>query len=275
MDFLEEQFPIAGDGAMGTELMNAGIQLESCFEELCVSRPELVAAIHEHYIEAGARVIRTNSFGANAIRLAQFGWEKRVNELNWSAAQLARQSTRGKGVYVAGSVGPTGVRSEEVFRQQIGALLEGGVQLIFLETFTDPEELALALYVKQSLHHCPVVCSLACAPDGRFSTGVTLGEALKKLRDLGADLVGVNCVNGLQAMLALCRATPGIESAFPNAGLPEKQADGRYIYSTSPDAFARGAMELAQAGVRLIGGCCGIGPLHIEAMTGALKKLPC
>jgi len=281
MDFLEEPLTLPGDGAMGTELINAGIPMGSCFEELCVSEPDRIAGIHESYIKAGARVIRTNSFGANANRLAKFGYENRVNEFNWAAAQIAQQCARGTGVYVAGSVGPLGITktsdSEIIFREQIGALLEGGVQLIFLETFTDPEELALAFYIKQSLHHCPTICSLACTPDGRFPSGTTLASALEKLRDLGADLVGVNCVNGMEAMSQLCRETAGIESAYPNAGLPKKSSEGRWIYPTTPDEFSKMTSELVQTGVRLIGGCCGMGPLHIEAMSRALKKIenPC
>jgi homocysteine S-methyltransferase len=283
MNILEELETtiLPGDGAMGTEIMEAGIPPGNCFEELCVSRPELVSGIHESYIQAGARLIRTNSFGANAARLAAFGFEKRVNEINWSAAQLAKQCARGKGVYVAGSVGPLalnaaqaterGTNREALFREQIGALLDGGVNLIFLETFTDPEELALAFYVKQSLHHCPVICSMACAPDGVLPGGDPLDTALGKLRDLGADLTGVNCVNGMNAALRLCTETPGIQSAFPNAGLPERRADGGFLYHTTPEEFAGAATSIARSGVRLIGGCCGIGPRHIAAMTSALK----
>ena len=278
MNFLEEPSILPGDGAMGTELINAGIPLGSCLEELNISRPELITGIHESYIKAGARVIRTNSFGANTNRLSKFGFENRVNEFNWAAAQLARQCTRGKGVYVAGSIGPSGITDqrsrESLFREQIGALLEGGVQIIFLETFTDPEELALALYIKQSLHHCPALCSLACAPDGRFPSGTTLTEALSKLQDLGADLVGVNCINGLEAVRRLYRESQGIEFAYPNAGLPTPSKDGRFTYSTTPEEFAKLAVELAESGLHLIGGCCGMGPLHIEAMASALKKIP-
>ena len=286
MDFLDELETglIPGDGATGTELMRAGVPAGSCFEELCVSRPELVAGIHDAYINAGARLIRTNSFGANAARLARHGLERRVNEFNWSAAQLARQCARGKGVYVAGSVGPLalaatgtvehGIDREALFREQIGALLDGGAQLIFLETFTDPEELALALRAKQSLHHCPVVCSMACSPDGLLPSGMRLETALADFRDAGADLAGANCVNGPEAMLALCERIPGIQSAFPNAGLPDQQPGGGLVYKTTPAEFAAAAVGIAHFGARLIGGCCGIGPRHIETMTAALAGKP-
>jgi methionine synthase / methylenetetrahydrofolate reductase(NADPH) len=274
MDFTDELQSkiIPGDGAMGTMLMTSGVGLEQCFEELCVSDPDVVRGIHEQYIAAGARLIRTNSFGANAVRLARFGLEHRVNEINWSASQLARDCARGKGTRVAGSVGPLGISSaeaeaqgidrEDVFREQIGALLDGGAQMIFLETFTDLDELLLALYVKQSLHHCPAICSLASA--------IALGGAFEKMREKDADVVGVNCVDGA-AMLRLLdeMAAPEIFSAFPSAGIPRK-IDGRLEYDLTPDDFAKNARSLAEQGARLIGGCCGTTPEHIAAMTKEL-----
>ena len=286
MDILDEleNHILPGDGAMGTQLMEHGISLERCFEELCVSQPDLVSGIHESYIAAGARVIETNSFGSNAVRLEKFGFEKRVNEINWTAAQLAKQAAKGKNVYVAGSVGPLGITAgqakergidrKSVFQEQIGALLDGGVNLIMLETFLDLEELELALYVKQSLHHCPVICSMACNEEGRLSSGVLLADAFTKLRGLDADIVGINCVNGPQATLNLFKRIPveGLISVFPNAGLPAYY-EGRFLYSTTPEYFARAAKSLAEQGARLIGGCCGTGPQHIAAMVEELKGL--
>lgn len=286
MDFLDEleHSILPGDGAIGTQLMAANVPIERCFEELCVSQPELIARVHADYIAAGARVVETNSFGANAVRLEKHGFEKRVNEINWSAAQLARQAVRGKSVYVAGSVGPMGITADQArergidrkaaFQEQMGALLDGKVDLIFLETFLDLDELILALEVKQALHHCPVVCSLACTEEGRLPSGVTLVEAFEKLRALGADVVGVNCVNGPQAMLRLYERIPaeGLLSAYPNAGYP-RYHDGRFLYATAPAYFAQAARDLAGQGARLIGGCCGIGPDGIAAMVEALAGL--
>ncbi len=287
MDLLDEMQTriVPGDGAMGTVLIEENVPLERCFEELCVSRPELICGIHERYIAAGARVIETNTFGANAVRLEKYGFEKRVNEINWSAAQLAKQTARGKDVYIAGSVGPLGITADQarergidreaVFREQIGALLDGGVQLIFLETFSDLEEIALALHVKQSLHHCPAICSMACNEEGRLPSGVLLAEAFEKLKALDADVVGANCLNGPQAMLRLFEKIPldgSLLSAFPNAGYP-KYHDGRYLYYTTPEYFAQSARGLADQGARLIGGCCGIGPEHIAMMVEALRDL--
>ena len=286
MDLLDELQSdiLPGDGAMGTMIMEAGIPIERNFEELCVSQPDLISGIHAQYVAAGARVIETNSFGGNAVRLARHGLEHRVNELNWSAAQLAKDAARGKNVHVGGSVGPLGITAdqakeqginrEDVFREQIGALLDGGVNLIFLETFTDLDELLLALYVKKSLHHCPVVCSLSCSEEGRLPSGMAIADAFEKLRAEDADITGANCLNGPQAMLRLFEKIPaeGLLSAFPNAGYP-KYHEGRFLYYTTPGYFAQSARQLAAQGARLIGGCCGIGPQHIAAMVPALKGL--
>jgi homocysteine S-methyltransferase len=286
MDFLDELQDriIPGDGAMGTLLMERGVPLERCFEELCVSAPDTIRGVHRDYIAAGARVIETNSFGANAVRLARHGLEHRVSELNWAAAQLARECARGKSVYVAGSVGPLAMSAEQasergldraaLFREQIGALLDGGVQLIFLETFLDLEELLIALEIKQSLHHCPAICSLACNEEGRLRDGTSITEAFARLRQADADVVGINCVNGPQAMVRLLGhlTREGVFSAFPNAGYPQF-FEGRFIYFTTPQYFARSAVELAKRGARLIGGCCGTAPEHIAAMAEALKEV--
>ena len=285
MDFLDELESriIPADGAMGTELIAANIPAETCFEELCVSQPDLVCDIHDRYLAAGARLIETNTFGANAVRLARHGLEHRVNEINWSAAQLAKQCVRGKNAYVAGSVGPLGIDAAQagergldraaIFREQLGALLDGGVNLIIFETFTDLEELALALYVKQSLHHCPAVCSVVCDENGALPSGISLADAFTKLRALDAEVVGVNCVESA-TMTRVFNNVPddGLRAAFANAGNP-KSRDARLVHDTTPDDFAQSARSLANRGVRLIGGCCGTGPRHIAAMVAALENV--
>jgi homocysteine S-methyltransferase len=279
MDFLDElqHRVLLGDGAMGTELLAAGVPPGRCLEELCVSSPDLVRGLHERYIEAGARVIETNSFGANAVRLAQHGCEHRVNELNWTAAQLAKDVARGKDVYVAGCVGPLGITAEaaaargidrhEVFTEQIGALLDGGCQLIILETFLDAEELLIALAAKQALHHCPVVALLTGNDPGEFRA------AAAKVRAADAEVVGVNCVDGTHALHLLegLDATEPL-AAFPSAGLPRTH-DHQLTYPMSPEAFAAGALTLVDRGVRLLGGCCGVSPQHIAAMAAAVGEL--
>ena len=262
---------------MGTELRGVGVPPGRCLEELCVSQPDLVRGIHESYIAAGARLIETNSFGANAVRLAQHGCEHRVSELNWTAAQLARDVAKGKGVYVAGCVGPLGITAEEaaargidrheIFTEQIGALLDGGCQLIFLETFLDADELLIALQAKQALHHCPVVALLTGNDPAEFAA------AAAKVRAAEAEVVGVNCVDGKHAFHLLEGLDAGEPlAAFPSAGLPQTH-DSQLTYPTSPEAFAAGALALADRGVRLLGGCCGVGPRHIAAMAAALKEM--
>jgi homocysteine S-methyltransferase len=289
MDLIDELSSrvLCGDGAMGTALMEAAdAPLDHCLEEFCLSAPELIGRIHGQYIDAGARVIETNSFGANAVRLRRHGLEGRVNEINWTAAQHARQAARGKEVYVAGSVGPLGISAEEaqaegidrraVFQEQIGALLDGGVDLIFFETFLDLDELSLALEIKQGLHHCPVVCSMACAEEGRLPSGLPVADALAKLRAQGADIAGVNCVNGPHAMIRLLEHLPVAEgellSAYPNAGYPRFH-EGRFLYYTAPEYFAKAAREMVAQGARLVGGCCGIGPSQVAAMAAAVREL--
>ena len=283
MNLLEEleNHSLCGDGAVGTLLIERGIAPEECLEALCLSRPELVSQIHSEYIAAGARIIETNSFGANAVRLARHRLSNRVNELNWQAAQLARQGSRKK-AYVAGSVGPlgisraeaerSGIDREECFRTQMGALLEGGVDLIFLETFQDLDELILALHVKQSLHHCPAICSLAPDQDGRLPSGLSLDEAFARLIDHDAEIVGINCVNGPEAALRLIEnlSLPELPLAvYPNAGLPRHEG-GRLVYDLTPASFAQAGVSLAKRGACIVGGCCGTTPAHIAALSQSL-----
>ena len=277
MAFLDDlqDHPLLGDGAMGTELLAAGVPRGACFEELCVSAQERVQAVHNAYIAAGARVIRTNSFGANSARLAAHGFENRVSEINWTAAQLARDCARGKGVSVAGCVGPLGPGTADldraaIFTEQIGALLDGGAQLIVLETFTDLDELLIALEMKHSLHHCPVIASLACDAAGKLPDGTTLAAAWARLRAGDADIVGINCLDPDAAVTALATASdPGPISVFPSAGLPSENA-GRLMYPVTPAEFAAASVRLTERGVHLLGGCCGVGPAHLAALGAAL-----
>jgi methionine synthase / methylenetetrahydrofolate reductase(NADPH) len=279
MDLLEELQTqvLCGDGAIGTMLIEAGIPLTCCFEELCVTEPERIEEIHRQYISAGARVIETNTFGANAVRLAIFGLEGRVVEINHAAAQLANNTARGKNVYVAGSVGPLGISKEDArmrgidrrrcFQEQITALIEGGVDLIFFETFIDFEEMEIAFRARKEVGAGGSICSFTCAPEGRLSSGMLLEEAFGKLRSLGAEMVGVNCMNGPHDMAQLIQQDSlGVPlAAYPNAGHPEYRA-GRFIYHAAPDDFALAARQMIAKGTRLVGGCCGTTPKHVEAI---------
>jgi homocysteine S-methyltransferase len=286
MDLLDELQTrvLCGDGAIGTLLLEAGIPIERCFEELCVSEPDRIEAIHQQYIAAGTRIIKTNTFGGNAVRLERFGFEDRVAEINRAAAQIAAKVARGKNVYVAGSVGPLGIDGEEaaargidrteVFHEQISALLDGGVDLIFFETFTDFTEMEIAWRVANKSSAALAICSFACAPEGRISSGMLLVDGFEKLYELGAKIVGVNCMNGPHGMVQLLERLPAKDlfSVYPNAGQP-KYHEGRFIYDTAPDYFARSARELVAEGARLIGGCCGTNPVHVAAIAAAIAEL--
>lgn len=277
---------LCGDGAIGTLLAERGVPAGSCFEELCLSRPELISSLHADYLAAGAQILTTDSFGANALKLATFGLQERVTEINRAAAALAKKAVADSGItaWVAGSVGPLGIPQgdvslgdldrEAIFRTQIAGLLEGGADIILLETFQDPGELHLALRVAKSLGDTPVITLLASPESGRLPGGDPIGEALDGLSEAGADVVGLNCVNGPQAMLRLLdKIAPRRPLAlFPNAGRPSYQ-EGRISYGTSPEYFADLGRRMAESGASLVGGCCGTSPEHIRALSVALHGL--
>ena len=268
---------------MGTLLAERGIPTGSCFEELCLSQPETIGLIHGEYLQAGARIITTNSFGANARKLRAFGLEARVSDINRAAARLAREAVvaSGRNALVAGSVGPLGAQKgeaelipESLVLEQISGLLKGGADLILLETFQNPEELSLALRVAKSLGNKPVITLIASPESGRLPGGAWIGDVLESLGEQGADLVGLNCVNGPQAMLRLVeKIAPSRPLAvYPNAGRPNYQ-EGRIAYGTSPEYFADLGRRMAEAGAALVGGCCGTSPFHIAALSKELQGL--
>ena len=269
---------------MGTLLLADGIPRDRCFEELCVTEPDRIETIHQEYVAVGARVIETNSFGANAVRLERFGFEGRVEEINRAAAQIALKTARGKDVYVAGSVGPLGISGDEAasrgidredcFREQVTALLEGGAQMIFFETFMDFEEMEIALRARKEIDDGLTICSFACGPEGRISSGMLLVDVFTKLRNLNAQIVGVNCMNDPHGTVQLLQSMPAkfLLSAYPNAGYPEDY-EGQLIYNTAPEDFAQSVREMVAEGVRLIGGCCGTNPRHIAAIAAEIVNL--
>jgi methionine synthase / methylenetetrahydrofolate reductase(NADPH) len=287
MDFLDELSGsvLCGDGAMGTELMSAGVPVDVCFEELTVSSADLVSRIHESYVQAGARLIETNTFGANAARLAKHGLENRVVELNQAAVRLARKTIGSRPVYLAGSIGPSGlvihrtdtqpVDQSQLFRKQAEALLDAGVDIIFLETFLDFNEIQIAFdAVRKTDPKIPVICSMVSSEEGRLPSSLPVVQAFRELTRLGANMVGVNCVTGPHAMLQILRRIPTdfLISAFPNAGYPHYH-DGRFLYNLSPEYFGKAAKEFVEQGARLVGGCCGVGPQHIHEMAKAIAGL--
>lgn len=286
MNFLDQlrSGVLCGDGAMGTMLLDAGVPIEGCLEHLNLTRPELVSDIHHQYAAAGARILTTNSFGANAVRLARHGLEGEVAQLNAAAVRLARAEVR-DGAFVAASVGPTGCPAEtllergidrrSVFREQLTALLDAGADVILFETFLDADELADALTEKMALSRdIPAIASFSCAEEGYLPSGQSLLAAFQRMRLLGAEITGVNCLQGPMAMVRLLERIPVAEgellSAFPNAGYP-RYVEGRYTYNPDPAYFARIALDFVREGARLIGGCCGTNPAIIKAMAEALR----
>ncbi|HEY6871318.1 MAG TPA: bifunctional homocysteine S-methyltransferase/methylenetetrahydrofolate reductase [Geobacteraceae bacterium] len=285
MNFLDtlKNEVLVGDGAIGTMLYAKGVGLDVNFEHLNLVRPELVLELHGEYVAAGARVIETNTFGANYTKLQAIGLEKKVREINLQGARLARRAAAGDGLFVAGSVGPlVRIRGEErelstnetlaVFREQCRALADGGVDLIVLETFSDPEQVKSALAAAKETG-LPVIASMAYLEGGRTAGGAEVEAITTELAAAGADMIGVNCGAGplevLRNVSRMARVTDLPLAAYPNSGFPEF-VDGRYIYRATPEYFADMALEMAQAGASLVGGCCGTTPEHIRRIAEKL-----
>ncbi|MHB8094046.1 MAG: bifunctional homocysteine S-methyltransferase/methylenetetrahydrofolate reductase [Candidatus Aminicenantales bacterium] len=275
------------DGGMGTMLYSKGIFINACFDELNLTAPGLVREIHAEYIRSGADIVETNTFGANRIKLKKHGLDDKVAVINESGARMAREAA-GEGNFVAGSIGPLGVRiepwgptaradAEAAFEEQARALAGAGVDLFILETFSDLDELHLAIdAVRRAAKDLPVVAQMTIEEDGNSLDGMTPGVFARRLEDWGADVVGVNCSVGPASMLDCIEkmaATASVPlSAMPNAGVP-REVEGRNIYLCSPDYMAEYARRFILAGVKLLGGCCGTTPAHIKAMRGAIRSL--
>ncbi|MBO8171199.1 MAG: bifunctional homocysteine S-methyltransferase/methylenetetrahydrofolate reductase [Bacillaceae bacterium] len=282
-DYLTDHL-LVGDGAMATYLYGQGVPVGVCYEELNLSRPELIASVHRAYYEAGARFITTNTFGAHRESLARYGLEDQLHEINRVAAEIARKAV-GTDAYVVGSVGSIragkvsnspmeGYRSQ--YREQVEALLDGGVDGILLETFLDVEELLLVLDEIRPLTSLPIIAQLALMEVGRTRDGYSLSEAFQILKESGADILGLNCRMGPAEMFRSIENALVPEdtplSIFPNAGRLAF-TDGEYAYKSSPQYFAENARRFREQGVRLIGGCCGTTPEHIREMAEALNGL--
>ncbi|MDT8341238.1 MAG: bifunctional homocysteine S-methyltransferase/methylenetetrahydrofolate reductase [Longimicrobiales bacterium] len=274
------------DGAMGTVLYDRGVFVNVCYDALVLEEPERVAGIHREYVEAGAEILETNTFGANPVKLSAHGLEHRTEEINRAAATLARAAA-GEAAFVLGAVGPLGVRlepwgptaveeAEAFFRRQIAGLLEGGAHGIVLETFADLHELETALRTARSLTELPVWAQFTVGADGTTALGTEAVTAARRLQELGADVVGLNCSVGPAAMLdtmeVLADALDVPLSAQPNAGLPRTVGD-RKMYLASPEYMARYARRFVEAGVRFVGGCCGTTPEHTRQMGRVLRGL--
>ena len=283
LDALEERVLVC-DGAMGTRLYAKGVFINRSFDALNITQPDLVAEVHQEYVRAGADVIETNTFGANRIRLGSFGLADRMYEINVQGAKIARQAARDL-AYVAGAIGPLGVRIEpwgktgvdearEYFREQAQALADGGVDLFILETFRDLNEIGAAIDAVRSVSDLPIVAQMTTEEDGNTLDGTPPERFAPDLERRGATIIGLNCAVGPAPMLdtieRMAAVTTRRLSAQPNAGQP-RDVEGRNIYLCSPEYMASYAKRFVQHNVRLVGGCCGTTPEHIQQMKAAVR----
>jgi len=280
--------PLLGDGAMGTMLYANGVSFDKCFDQQNVINPALVAEIHRAYIEAGAQLIETNTFGANRFKLTAHGLEDRVAEINGAAVELARRVVRASSrpVYIGGSVGPLGVRlapfgriqptqAYTAFHEQIAALVNAGVDLVVVETISDLHEIAEAVRAAHDVAvNVPVMATMTFTQDDRTLLGDGPQKVAQQLTGLGADIIGVNCSGGpaqVLRILKMMRSTAP-QARFgvrPNAGWPT-HVGGRIMYPATPEYFGEYAIAFVDAGASIVGGCCGTTPEHVSAMRVAL-----
>lgn len=279
--------PLLADGAMGTVLLASGARVEQCLDALNLEQPDWVRDIHLAYIRAGAEVIQTNTFGASAPRLEEYGFAGQVRDINFRGVKLAREAREisGKSVWLAGTIGPLGRRArrgdelrtdvaEAAFAEQMAALWEAGADLLILETFSDLPELLVALRQARATTDLPVVAEVTFGNDGVTGDGSIPADVAHALAAAGADVAGVNCSLGPARLLDFVSEMRAAEpelplSAMPNAGLPYRSG-ARMIYPTAPHYFAERTPQFLAQGVVLVGGCCGTTPSHIASMREAL-----
>jgi methionine synthase I (cobalamin-dependent)/5,10-methylenetetrahydrofolate reductase len=289
MDFIQavaDEHVYLFDGAMGTMLYAKGVFINKCYDELNLRNPEIVLEVHRQYVKAGAEILETNTYGANRVKLHGFGIEDELRDINMRAVELARKAA-GDAVYVAGAIGPLGIRIEpygptgidearDIFREQAQALLEAGVDLFICETFSNVTEMEQAIAAIRDVCMLPVVAQMTIGVDGRTVFGDTPRVLAQRLDRAGADVIGLNCSIGPDVMLdaieEMAAATAKKISCQPNAGLP-RDVNGRQMYMASPDYFAKYAKRLIHKGVKFIGGCCGTTPEHIKMMADAVRPL--
>ncbi|MDP3065009.1 MAG: bifunctional homocysteine S-methyltransferase/methylenetetrahydrofolate reductase [Chloroflexota bacterium] len=282
--------PVLCDGAMGTLLYaRGGVPFGRCFDELDLTRPDLVRSVHLDYIRAGAEIIETNTFGANAIRLSGHGLDARTAEINAAGVRLAIEARDlcGQHVWIAGAVGPLGrglapmghiapSRARAVFQEQIAALATAGADLLILETFGDLREMTEAVLAARSVCALSIIAQMAFNEDGRTLAGDSPQDVVSALEGLGVTALGANCSIGSEPMLRVIEAMAGVThiplSAQPNAGFPA-YVSGRYVYLASPEHMADYARRMVEAGAAVVGGCCGTTHEHVSAMRDATRGL--
>lgn len=285
-DLIESDGIYVFDGAMGTRLYEKGVYINRSYDELNLINKDLVREVHEEYIRAGAEIIQTNTFSANVNKLQQFGLDSQQREIILSAVKIAREAAGGK-VYVAGTIGPLGLRIEPygptsfdeaktMFRQQAEALLEGGIDVFVLDTFSDLSEIQQAIKAVKEISDLPIVAQIAIQMDGSTVFGATPEIFTKRLDDWGADVIGLNCSVGpalfLNALEKMREVTAKKLSAQPNAGLP-RDVQGRQMYMCSPEYMAEFSRRFIQVGASFIGGCCGTTPAHIKLLADAIRSV--
>ncbi|MDQ8168873.1 MAG: bifunctional homocysteine S-methyltransferase/methylenetetrahydrofolate reductase [Gemmatimonadota bacterium] len=284
---LDPEQVVVFDGAMGTMLYARGVFINQCYDELVLRAPDLVREIHAAYVKAGAEVLETNTFGANRLKLTQYGLEGQVSAINQRAAELARDAA-GEQRLVAGAVGPLGVRLEPygalgrdeaqaLFVEQMTALKAGGADCFLLETFADLEELEQAILAARAVDAAmPVIAQATVGPDLRTAYGASPEDIARVLDKWGVDVIGLNCSVGPQTILEAVERMTAVTtrklSAQPNAGMP-RDVGGRSMYMASPEYMATYARHLVQAGAKIVGGCCGTTPEHIKAMVEGVRPL--
>lgn len=275
---------LTADGAMGTLLYSYGI--DYCNEELNIQKPEIIEKIHQDYIVAGADIIQTNTYGANAIKLARYGLENQMKEINEAAIHIAKRAAAPGGQFVLGTIGGIrGIRKSDAsideiiatVNQQATQLLTGNPDGLLLETYYDFEELSATVMHLRKMTDTPIIAQVSMHEPGILQNGLSLNDALHQLESIGANIVGVNCRLGphhtIQAFEGVTLPEKAFLSAYPNASLLDME-DGRIVYESEADYFGRAALYLRDAGVRLIGGCCGTTPKHIEAVKKRIANLP-
>ena len=285
LEYLQDHV-VVFDGGMGTMLYQKGVFLNRCFDELNLSAPAMVRDVHKAYLQAGADAIETNTFGANRYKLRGFGFHEKVRDINRAGAQIAREAAADR-AWVAGSMGPLGLRiepwgptsveeAEEAFREQAGALLEGGVDLFIFETFTDLNEIHQAIKAVRSLCGLPIIAQMTLEEDGNSLYGTAPEVFTQRLDEWGADVVGINCSVGPQVMLEslerMVKITTRPLSVQPNAGRP-RAVDGRNLYLCSAEYMASYARKFILSGAKIVGGCCGTTPEHIKAIKSSVRAL--
>jgi methionine synthase / methylenetetrahydrofolate reductase (NADH) len=274
------------DGAMGTMLYNRGMFVNVCYDELNLSQPALVQEVHEAYVQAGAEILETNTFGANPVKLSSHGLDEETESVNRAAVAIARRAANGRAL-VVGAIGPLGIRLEPwgatareeaigFFSRQVRGLLEGEVDGLILETFGDLNELEAALCAVKALTSLPVIAQMTVGQEGNTSYGTSVETIASRLTELGADVIGLNCSVGPAAMLdaieRMVERTNRPVSAQPNAGLP-RAVDDRRIYLASPEYMGSYARRMIHAGARFVGGCCGTTPDHIKKIHAYVASL--